>query len=83
MMHRHRLTTAIALIALLSVSGFSSNPRSIKKQSIVSPSILLATQDGIEVAATTVDGESQTQTDEAPKAAVRCPDCDMCDGSGR
>lgn len=82
MMHRHRLTSAVFLITLFTVSGFSSNPRSIHKQSIVSPFVLLATEE-VEVAVTTTDSASQTTTDEAPKAAVRCPDCDMCDGSGR
>ena len=26
---------------------------------------------------------SENSVDEVPKAAVKCPDCDLCDGSGR
>lgn len=29
-----------------------------------------------------VEDSSET-ADEAPKVAVKCPDCDLCDGSGR
>ena len=26
---------------------------------------------------------SESSVDEVPKAAVKCPDCELCDGSGR
>ncbi len=52
---------------------------------ITQPEILVtrfATEDGGADDISSIDNESNTEED-SPKINVKCPDCDLCDGSGR
>ena len=75
MMH-HRIIAALSLLLVSPVIGFSVNRRS-NRQTVIGPSALFAEQN-----MQSAEIEDVTQT-EATKATVRCPDCDLCDGSGR
>lgn len=73
----HRLIIALTLLTISSVSGFTLNSRC---QRIISPSALFAED---EVVQTESQAAPSTAAEAVTKAAVRCPDCDLCDGSGR
>eukprot|EP00581_Thalassiosira_minuscula_P019676 CAMPEP_0183727194 /NCGR_PEP_ID=MMETSP0737-20130205/25082_1 /TAXON_ID=385413 /ORGANISM="Thalassiosira miniscula, Strain CCMP1093" /LENGTH=136 /DNA_ID=CAMNT_0025958767 /DNA_START=173 /DNA_END=583 /DNA_ORIENTATION=- len=83
----NRTITAIASLLLLfaSASAFSTTQplntqqqhRSLGRAQVP---ILFATEDENDAV---MEQSVETVADEAPKVAVKCPDCDLCDGSGR
>ena len=73
------------LLVLSSAAAFSvqqqpmqTNTQVGRTRRLQTPTILFADE-------TDASEESSVETvsDEVPKAAVKCPDCDLCDGSGR
>jgi hypothetical protein len=77
MMHQ----TILSLIIISSASAFVMLPTTCHQPAIVRPSVLFAEVD----AAETPIGDSPETMGEVfnKQANVRCPDCDLCDGSGR
>ena len=72
-------------IAISATSGFIICPNDRQSRSA---SVLFAgddtTETQVEISPTEdKDSESQVAGEVTVKAAVRCPDCDLCDGSGR
>lgn len=72
-----RFITTIALLTISSISGFATT----RCQRMSSHSTVLFAQDEMP----TVESKDTPSTagEAAQLAAVRCPDCDLCDGSGR
>mmetsp|Transcript_24972 Transcript_24972/g.42452 ORF Transcript_24972/g.42452 Transcript_24972/m.42452 type:complete len:136 (-) Transcript_24972:277-684(-) len=65
------------------VAAFSSQPLHSSCTRIQQPETtftIFAAEDDSEVG---LSEDNAATTEEAPKVAVKCPDCDMCDGSGR
>mmetsp|Transcript_16145 Transcript_16145/g.34900 ORF Transcript_16145/g.34900 Transcript_16145/m.34900 type:complete len:138 (-) Transcript_16145:311-724(-) len=82
-----RIISSIAplLLFITFTAAFSVHPINTQQHSIgrtaqlQTPIILAATEGSDEI-----DSETTSETaDETPKVAVKCPDCDLCDGSGR
>ena len=75
-----RIVSSIAVLLVVlvsSASAFSTQQHSSigktrHSQIIQTPTICFAEVD-----------ESNNDANDEPKVAVRCPDCDLCDGSGR
>lgn len=67
-------------------STHSTHPCSVRTIHSLHTPILFAAEEGSDAIdmAFADDGSTSSETAaEAPKAAVKCPDCDLCDGSGR
>ena len=79
-------TTASLLMSISFIAAFSIHP-SARSCEVTRPSamVLFAARDGTELESVMTDGtESSAETMEvSPKVSVKCPDCDLCDGSGR
>ena len=76
-------TSAIFLLALVGVS-LSSAFVPVSNQPTRCHVAFLANDDAETDSSSDVAGEAAAAADEEPpKPAVKCPDCDLCDGSGR
>ena len=83
----NKIISSIAplLLVLASAAAFSTqqkpiqiNTQVVTTRQLQTPTILFA--DETDASESSVE---ETASDEVPKAAVKCPDCDLCDGSGR
>lgn len=81
-----------ALVLASTVSAFSVNPPTTQQKTIAhlqTRGPLFAAEGGspgeilVDSSASDEGTPSSEIADEPPKAAVKCPDCDLCDGSGR
>lgn len=76
---------AFLLASTTLVAAFSSHPLQSSSALVQKPAAtftVLAAEDDSEVGLAE-DSAAATSSEEAPKVAVKCPDCDLCDGSGR
>ncbi len=77
---------AFLLASTTLVAAFSSQPIQSSCARVQKPvptfTVLAAAEDDSEVGLAE-DSAAATSSEEAPKVAVKCPDCDLCDGSGR
>lgn len=79
-------TGAILLASATLVAAFSSQPLHSRCMHIPHSSAftVFAAEDDSEVDLSNENAAAATSTEETPKVvAVKCPDCDLCDGSGR
>ncbi len=82
------LAVASLLVTISSTAAFSTQllKASAPTQQYRSPVVLFAAEDGttgeIDSDVGDIAGKS-AEVEETPKVAVKCPDCDLCDGSGR
>ena len=80
-------TGAILLASATLVAAFSSQPlhsRCMHIQHTSSAFTVFAAEDESEVDLSNENAAAATSTEETPKVvAVKCPNCDLCDGSGR
>jgi hypothetical protein len=82
-MMNYRLITAIALVAS-SVSGFVINDKSYNKPAVINSVVRFAVEDEAQKFQNSSGNDALQEAGEGvPTSAVRCPDCDLCDGSGR
>ena len=84
MKHRRILSSiALFLLVLISAAAFSGQPMNAQLRSSVGSITQFQLQKKTTLFATEEDESDETNTDESLKVAVKCPDCDLCDGSGR
>ncbi len=78
---------AFLLASTTLVAAFSSQPiqSSCTRDQKPAPTftVLAAAEDDSEVGLAEDSASATSSSEEAPKVAVKCPDCDLCDGSGR
>ena len=85
MKHRRILfSVAPLLLVLISAAAFSGRqPMNAQLRSSVGSITQFPLQKKTTRFATEEDESDETNPDESLKVAVKCPDCDLCDGSGR
>mmetsp|Transcript_13168 Transcript_13168/g.19865 ORF Transcript_13168/g.19865 Transcript_13168/m.19865 type:complete len:133 (-) Transcript_13168:320-718(-) len=78
----HRLISLIAplLVILASTSAFSTQSLNTQQRSF---GVTTAQTPALFAAEDEIRPDSSETVDESPKVAVKCPNCDLCDGSGR
>ena len=78
-MNRRLISSIAPLLAVLaSAAAFSVQPPNARRTVHLPAPVLFAAEEGVDSAEI-----SSEAAEEPPKPAVKCPDCDLCDGSGR
>ena len=72
MNHAISIQILVLLVVSCSVSGFAPNGRISRTNAFIVP---MSEEDSTSVSFDTAE--------EVPKASVKCPNCNLCDGSGR
>lgn len=77
---------AFLLASTTLVAAFSFHPLQSSCARVQMPAAtftVFAAEDDSEVGSAEDSAAATSSSEEAPKVAVKCPDCDLCDGSGR
>ena len=75
-------TTALLLFSAMLAAAFSPQ-QPVQSRCVYTQqprTITFAVEGEMDVVA---EEDTIAETEEVPKVAVKCPDCDLCDGSGR
>ena len=72
----------VLLLCAANVASFTLHSGSrTRSPAVVRETLLFAAED--DTSSVVSEGGGDEESVEPPKANVRCPDCDLCDGSGR